>query len=69
VELVFPMLLDPSWRVRGAAAQALGDLGDARAIDPLRAARRRLRRSPVEWWAFRGIYNDAIDSLSSAHGS
>lgn len=32
---------DPSWEVRGAAAQALGDLGNAKACEPLLEALRR----------------------------
>ena len=65
VELILPMLLDRSPRIRHTAALALGELGDPRAAEPLRAARRQLRRNPLHWYLARKIYNDAIDSVSS----
>jgi hypothetical protein len=64
---LLPLLKDPSLRVRGSAALALGDLGDPQALGPLRRARRRLRRSPLEWYWHRGAYNKAIATLR--HGS
>ena len=64
VELILPMLLDPSWRVRYTAAMALGELGDPRAAEPLRSARKRLRRNPWEWYLSRKIYDDAIEAVS-----
>jgi HEAT repeat protein len=63
VDLLVPLLRDSSWRVRGGAAIALGRLSDARALRPLREARRRLRRSPLEWWIYRRGYNEAIEAL------
>jgi HEAT repeat protein len=63
VELVLPMLVDPSRRVRAAAARALGRLGDPRAVEPLEATRPRLHRAPTEWWAFHGVYDDALKAL------
>jgi len=62
-ELLLSLLNDPSLRVRGAAALALGRLGDSRAIEPLHAARRRLRRSPFEWYLHHKGYNKAIRKL------
>lgn len=64
VEFLIGALKDSSARVRGAAALALGRAGDERAIEPLRAARRRLRRSPADWYLHRRVYNDAIGVLS-----
>jgi HEAT repeat protein len=64
VELILPMLLDRSWRVRYTAALALGELGDPRAAEPLRAARKRLRHNPWEWYLSRRIYDDAIEAVS-----
>jgi hypothetical protein len=42
----------------------LGELGDPRALEPLRRARRRLRRSPREWYWHRKVYNGAIANLT-----
>jgi hypothetical protein len=64
LEFLIPFLDDPSLRVRGAAASALGKLGDTRAVEPLRRARRRLRRSPLEWYWHRKVYNEAIANLT-----
>lgn len=61
---LLPFLLDPSMRVRGATAYALGRLGDPRAKGAVVSARRRLRRSPFEWWAWRRAYDKAIERLS-----
>jgi HEAT repeat protein len=36
VELIISALNDPDWRVRQKAAWALGEIGDSRAIAPLR---------------------------------
>ena len=63
VDLILPFLRDPSARVRGAAAWALGHLGDIRALEPLRAARKELRRSPMEWHMHRRVYKQSIDAL------
>jgi HEAT repeat protein len=63
VDLLVPVLRDSSWRVRAAAALALGRLGDPKALEPLRATRRELRRSPVEWYLYRRVYNRAIKIL------
>jgi HEAT repeat protein len=64
LEFLIPFLDDPSLRVRGSAVSALGKLGDSRAVEPLRRARRRLRRSPLEWYWHRKVYNDAIGNLT-----
>ena len=63
VDLILPFLGDPSARVRGAAALALGQLGDVRALEPLRAARKELRRSPMEWHLHRRVYKRSINAL------
>jgi HEAT repeat protein len=63
VDLILPFLSDPSARVRGAAALALGQLGDVRALEPLWAARKKLRRSPVEWHMHRRVYKQSLDAL------
>jgi HEAT repeat protein len=63
VELVLPMLLDRSLRVRASAARALGQLGDPRAVEPLKVARPRLLRAPAEWWLNHGIYDDALKAI------
>jgi HEAT repeat protein len=63
VDLILPFVSDPSARVRGAAALALGQLGDVRALEPLWAARKKLRRSPVEWHMHRRVYKQALDAL------
>jgi HEAT repeat protein len=63
VELVLPMLLDRSLRVRASAALALGRLGDPRAVEPLKAGRPRLLRAPAEWWLNHGIYDDALKAI------
>jgi HEAT repeat protein len=63
VALLVPLLEDSSWRVRAGTVLALGCLGDARSLQPLRTARRRLRRSPLEWRIYRRMYNDAIEAL------
>jgi HEAT repeat protein len=63
VDLILPFLSDPSARVRGAAALALGRLGEVRALEPLRAARKKLRRSPMEWYMHRRVYKKSIDAL------
>lgn len=36
VERLLPMLTDEDWEVRRAAARALGNIGDSRAIVPLK---------------------------------
>ncbi len=36
VDRLLPMLEDEDWEVRRAAARALGNLGDSRAIEPLK---------------------------------
>jgi HEAT repeat protein len=63
-EFLLPFLRDPSLRVRSATAIALGRLGDARALPALRRGRPRLLRSPVDWWASRRSYDEAIAALS-----
>lgn len=63
LEFLLPLLNHPFLRVRGATALALGRLGDVRALGPLRVARRKLRRSPLEWYWHRRLYNEAIKSL------
>jgi HEAT repeat protein len=65
VDLLLPLLDDPSTRVRGAAALALGRIGDPKALAPLRAARWKLRKRPLEWYWHRRVYNQAIKSLAS----
>jgi hypothetical protein len=65
LELLLSLLDDPSLRVRSSAALALAELGDRKALEPLRRARRRLRRSPVEWYWHRRLYNEAIGKLRS----
>jgi HEAT repeat protein len=67
-DLLLPLLDDPSRRVRGAAALALGRIGDPKALEPLRAARRKLRKRPFEWYMHRRVYNRAIESLSRGAG-
>jgi len=62
-KFLLPFLLDPSMKVRSSTAIALGRLGDPRALSPLLSARRRLWRSPTEWWLFRRAYDDAISAL------
>jgi len=62
-DLIVSLLGDDSMRVRGAAALALGDMADSRGIEPLCAARRRLRRSPLEWYLHHKAYNKAIRKL------
>ncbi|MGB2875635.1 MAG: HEAT repeat domain-containing protein [Gaiellaceae bacterium] len=64
LDFLLPMLNDPSWRVRAASVQALGRIGDPRALEPLRGARRRLRRSPVEWYLYRRLYSRTINALT-----
>jgi HEAT repeat protein len=64
LELLVGLLADDSFRVRGAAALALGRLGDPKAIEPLRAARRKVRRSPLEWYWHRRVYNSAVKALT-----
>lgn len=64
VDLLLTFLHDPSLRVRGAAVLALGDVGDARALEPLGEARRRVRRSPFEWYLYRRLYDRAIKALA-----
>lgn len=68
VDLLLPLLSDPSWRVRGATARVLGRLGDPRALEPLRSARRKLRRSPLEWYVYRRVYNQAITLCARTSG-
>ena len=65
LDFLVALLEDRSMRVRGAAALGLGRLGDKKALGPLRTARRKLRRSPVEWYWHRRVYNRAIGTLSS----
>jgi HEAT repeat protein len=64
LELTLPLLADPLISVRGSAAYTLGRLGDARALAALRAARPRLHRSPIEWWAYRETYRRARSALT-----
>jgi HEAT repeat protein len=59
VDLLISLLADPSMRVRAAAALALGLFRDPKAAEPLRAARARLRRSPLEWCLYRRLYKRA----------
>ena len=66
VELLLRALHDPSWQARGAAAHALGMLGDKRSLEPVRDARPRLWRSPLEWFIHRRVYNDAIAALKQS---
>jgi HEAT repeat protein len=68
VDLLLPLLDDPSLRVRGATALALGRIGDPKALVPLRSARSKLRRSPLEWYWHRRLYNQAIKLLASSSG-
>jgi HEAT repeat protein len=63
LDLALPLLTHPRPAVRVEAAGALGRLGDPSALEPVRAARLRLRRSPVEWWAFRHVYGTAERAL------
>lgn len=69
VEQLISLLGDPSWRVRAAAAIALGKLGDIRALKPLRRARWQIRKSPVEWYLYRRVYNRAINALEGHNKS
>jgi HEAT repeat protein len=69
VEFLVRLLSDSSLRVRGAAALALGRLGDPKALEPLRAERRRVRHSPLEWYWHRRIYNSAIKALTKRRTS
>lgn len=62
LEFLLRFLDDPSLRVRTSAAMALGELGSPRALEPLKRARRKLRRSPLEWVLYRGAYSKAIDA-------
>jgi HEAT repeat protein len=66
VDFIVPLLNVDSVRVRGAAALALRVLGDPRAVEPLKAARKRLRRSPFEWYLHHRVYNEAIKKLQDA---
>jgi hypothetical protein len=68
LEFLLPLLVDPSLRVRGGTAIALGRLGDARALEPLRAARPRVRRSPWEWFWHREAYDEAVARLRRPSG-
>jgi hypothetical protein len=63
LELTLPLLEDSSMTVRGSAAYTLGKLGDPRALGPLRAARPRPFRAPVEWWVYRQTYREAISAV------
>lgn len=62
-DLLLRALHDPSWQARGAAADALGMLGDERGLEPVREARPKLWRSPFEWCIHRRVYKDAIATL------
>jgi hypothetical protein len=64
VELTLPLLEDPSIAVRGSAVYTLGELGDPRALGAVRGARPRLHKAPVEWWAYRQTYQEAILAMS-----
>jgi HEAT repeat protein len=62
-ELVINFLRDPSMRVRAAAALALGRRGDSTALGPLKDAKPKLRKAPLEWHLYRRVYKDAGTSI------
>jgi HEAT repeat protein len=63
VPLLLSQLGSPNWRIRSAAATALGETGDPGALEALRRARRRELLSPASWVMNRSAYNKAIASL------
>jgi HEAT repeat protein len=63
VPLLVELLRSSSWRLRSAAATALGETGDPAALEPLRRARRRELRNPLNWFLNRTAYSKAIASL------
>jgi HEAT repeat protein len=65
VDRLLPLLDDPSVQVRAVTAEALGKLGDRKALEPLRVARRRSRRSLLAWYVLHKSYRRAIKSLKS----
>jgi HEAT repeat protein len=62
--LLTESLSDKDWRVRNGAAVALGELGDRRALAPLRARLRRMWRRPWDWYLCRHAWKNAIQALT-----
>jgi HEAT repeat protein len=65
--LLVAALNDDRWEVRNGAAVGLGELGDERAIEPLRTALRRIRFKPVAWYLGRSACKRALGILRQAH--
>ena len=63
VPVVVRVLDAPDMHVRRAAVAALGEIGDKAALEPLRRARRRERRSPVSWYWNHLAYRTALAAL------
>jgi hypothetical protein len=63
VPLLIELLKSPETVVRRGAAMALGETGDAVAVEPLRKALRRERHSPAGWYMNRHAYRKALIAL------
>jgi HEAT repeats/PBS lyase HEAT-like repeat len=65
-DLTVDLLRHPSIHVRGHAAISLAKLGDARALEPLRATRPTMFRSPLEWKLYGQSYRRAVAAAKRA---
>jgi HEAT repeat protein len=63
VPLLIRALDSPDTQVRRAAVTALGETGDKEALDPVRRARRRERRTPLSWYMNHLAYRTALAAL------
>lgn len=61
--LLISLLADSDWHVSSGAATGLQGMGDVRALEPLQATLRRLRKSPLQWYLHRLPFKEAIAAL------